>query len=229
MRASESSVAPMSKRTSASGGALFAGAAAVMQAEPGEILILYHTDLRGRWPEAGAAALARRLPYARRTSRPSAGGHASLAGIALALRALADVLGRSVAVEELRFPRGGRPRLAAGADEEATFSVSHSGPWVGCAVLRGARVGLDIEMGTDRRIADWVTREALVKAGGEGLRALPEVRPLALRRGSARWRGVRWHLRRLTCFAGASACVMTSRPVREVTDRAVALEELFAP
>jgi len=50
MRSRESSVEPMSNCSSASGGWVCAGAAAVMQAVESQTLILYHTDLRGEWP-----------------------------------------------------------------------------------------------------------------------------------------------------------------------------------
>jgi hypothetical protein len=39
---------------------------------------------------------------------------------------------------------------------------------------------------------------------------------------------VLWHGRALALFPGASACVMTSEAVREVSARALTLEELFA-
>ena len=113
------------------------------------------------------------------------------------------------------------------------FSISHSGPWVACAAIDGARLGLDIEVGTEARIAQWVVREALLKATGAGLRALGEVRDIEVPESAAQeacvdWRGERWFLRRLDFLPGTSACVLTSRPVREVAARSVPLAELFA-
>ena len=66
----------------------------------------------------------------------------------------------------------------------ADFSIAHSANLVGCAALRGAQVGFDLEQGTDRRLENWVAREAVVKAAGLGVRAMGEV---AL---SAGWRAV---------------------------------------
>ena len=240
---------PTSNCSSASGGALFAGAAAVMQLIESETLILYHTDLRGQWPEGPAQAFAARLPYARRLAlRASrASDHASLAGLALALRALGQLLGRVVGAAEIVFAHGQKPRLAcasaltgasapravraapaAAAGACPDFSISHSGHWVGCAAMARARVGFDVELGTDARRTQWVVREAALKATGEGLRALPEARQLRALAGRLRWRGELWHVRQLELFAGAPACVVSSRPVRELDTRAIALEELFA-
>jgi hypothetical protein len=242
-------VEPTSNCSSASGGALFAGAAAVMQLVESQTLILYHTDLRGQWPQGPAQAFAARLPYARRLALRSlrATDHASLAGIALALRALGPLLGRAVGAAEIVFAHGEKPRLAcasaltaASAARDARpavtaaprgacpdFSISHSGHWVGCAAMARARVGFDVELGTDARRARWVVREAALKATGEGIRALPEARQLRVVSGRVRWRGELWHVQQLELFAGAAACVVSSRAVREVDARAIALEELF--
>lgn len=236
---------PTSNCSSASGGALFAGATAVMQAVESQKLILYHTDLRGQWPESAARAFAARLPYARRLALSSGGAvrQASLAGIALALRALAQLLRRRVSAAEIVFAHGEKPALLAHANASAAarvlpgvthgggspdFSISHSGPWVGCAALACGRVGLDIEMGTDARIADWVLREAALKASGTGLRAAREVRGLEIREARAHWRDEWWHVRRLELFPGASACVLTNVAIKALQPCAVPLEELLA-
>jgi hypothetical protein len=197
-----------------------------MQAVESQTLILYHTDLRGQWPEEAARAFAARLPYARRLAmRPgSALTRASLAGTALAVRALGQILGRIVGVGELVFAQGRKPHLAGAPD----FSISHSGPWVGCAALAHGQVGFDVEMGTDARSADWVVREAALKASGEGLRAVAALRDVDLRGEQAHWRGERWHLERLELFADASACVVSSHPLGALRLRAVPLAELFA-
>jgi phosphopantetheinyl transferase len=194
-----------------------------MQAVESQTLILYHTDLRGQWPEKRARALAVRLPYLKRlaVSSGSERARASLAGVALALRALTRALGREVRASELIFAPEEKPRLAAAAD----FSVAHCGPLVGCAALRGARVGLDVELGSDARLQHWVAREAVVKAAGLGMRAVNEVE---LSSAGARCRGEHWHARRLEQFPGAAACVMTSVALVAVEARQVPLAELFA-
>jgi hypothetical protein len=215
-----------------------------MQAIESQTLILYHTDLRGQWPQAAARAFALKLPYLKRlaVSSGSAVERASVAGLALARHALTRLLGRAVDVGEIVLAPGRKPGFAEphtlaageaaqprGARESVDFSISHSGPWVGCAALAHGRVGFDVEVGTDARIADWVVREAALKTTGEGLRAAYEVRGLELSAGAAHWRGQWWHLRRLDLFAGASAAVISSAPLHALEAQAVALEELFAP
>ncbi len=237
----------MSNCSSASGGARFAGAAAIMQAIESQNLILYQSDLRGQWPEPAARAFTARLPYARRLAlrSPASASQASLAGIALAVRTLTHLLGRTVLPGEIVFARGEKPRLAvrtalvsgetlarqrtAPGDEDiaADFSISHAGPWVACAARAGSRIGLDIEMGKGGRIADWVVREALLKASGEGLRALRGLDDLLVQEDRVRWRGENWHLRRLAGFTGASACLVCSLPMPAVERRPLALAELF--
>jgi len=243
-------VEPTSNCSSASGGARFAGAAAIMQAIESQNVILYQADLRGQWPERAAQAFTAQLPYARRLAlrRGSGAGHASLAGIALALRALSELLGRKVRADEIVFAHGEKPRLArplalaVGASRlrqpratryedgtiEADFSISHTGPWVACVALARGCVGLDLEMGAGARIADWVVREAALKASGHGLRALREVGELQLCGGRLAGRGESWYVRRLEGFAGAAACLVTSAAVRAVERHAIGLAELFA-
>jgi len=196
-----------------------------MQAVESETLILYHTDLRGEWPRDAARALAARLRYGKRlaASADSPGARASLAGIALALRALSALTGRAVGPGEIVFAPGAKPRLAhAGAD----FSISHSGPWVGCAAVRCGRVGFDVEMGSGERIASLVAREAALKACGAGIRALREVR---LGAGRASCRGELLYAHALQLFPGAAACVMTSLALPELGAHALSPAELFAP
>ncbi|HXY75912.1 MAG TPA: hypothetical protein VEH54_03320 [Steroidobacteraceae bacterium] len=199
-----------------------------MQALESQTLILYHTDLRGEWPENAACALRARLPYARRLALASSSEatRSSLAGIALALRALSALLGHAVSAAQLRFERGEKPSLAAAGAPRADFSISHSGPWVGCAALAGGRVGLDIEVGAGERIEGFVAREAALKGAGIGLRGFGEVR---LHEGGASCCGELWHARPLDFFPGAAACVMTSRAVNAFDARALPLGELFGP
>jgi phosphopantetheinyl transferase len=84
-------------------------------------------------------------------------------------------------------------------------------------------------MGTDERIADWVVREAALKATGAGMRAARELRELELHDGRVYWRGEYWHARRLALFPGTSACVLSSLALGAVAAEPVALAELFAP
>jgi 4'-phosphopantetheinyl transferase len=210
-----------------------------MQAVERETLILYHSDLRGQWPRAASRAFVARLPYARRLALRAARDvdRASLAGIALALRALERVLGRRVSAGELKFHAGAKPRLASRAADAAgaagaagaaaDFSISHSGAYVGCVAVARGCVGLDIEVGTQPRIAQWVLREAALKATGEGLRGWRASDAPHSRADGTVWRGRHWHVRRLELFPGAAAAVVASEPVQALETQAVALEELF--
>jgi 4'-phosphopantetheinyl transferase EntD len=207
-----------------------ADAAAVMQAIESQTLILYHTDLRGEWPGPLARAFARGLPYLKRlaAARDDASSRASLAGVALAVRALTHLLARPVSVGELVFGQGRKPQLAErSALASVDFSISHSGPYVVCAAVRTARVGLDIEFGTDARKRLWVAQEATLKAAGEGLRALSEGAP-SVAASHVEWRGVRWQLTRLNLFADALGCIVSSRAVRVIRSQSVHATELFA-
>lgn len=217
---------PTSNCSSASGGWGSGVAAAVMQAVESQNLILYHTDLRGQWPQQRAAALAARLPYAKRleVSAHPARAPATLAGIALALRALGRLAGRRLSPVEIAFPQDGKPHLLApgGAD----FSISHSGPWAACAALARGSVGFDLEAGREARLADWAAREAALKAVGANL---TEARFVELEATGAVCRGRRLYAQPLALFADAVACVMTSVPLAHIEARSWTPAELFAP
>ena len=203
-----------------------------MQAVETQSLILYHTDLRGEWPRTLARAFRARLPSARRLALGGCGetARASLAGIALAVRALSDLLARRVAPSEMVFAAGQKPRLtpAGSVSAQPDFSISHSGPWVGCAALCDGRVGFDLEWGNTARARDWVVREAALKATGEGVGALRAVRALEWPRGVAHWRGEPWQVLPVEVFPGASACIVSNGAARTFGAQALALEELFA-
>ena len=203
-----------------------------MQGVESQKLILYHSDLRGQWPQAAARELAARLAYAKRleVAAHASAAPATLAGVALALRALSELTGRRVAPGELAFPDGGKPHLAAGAAAgaggTADFSISHSGPWVGCAAVAHGRVGFDVEEGSEPRLVAWAAREAALKACGA---PLGEARDVELLEEGARCRGVALKALPLGLFPGATACVMTSVLVGRVEAHALTLAELFAP
>ncbi|HYM44054.1 MAG TPA: hypothetical protein VET46_14950 [Steroidobacteraceae bacterium] len=199
-----------------------------MQAVESQTLILYHSDLRGQWPEEAARSLARGLPYAKRleVSAHAARAAATLAGIALALHALAELAGREVSAAELAFPQGGKPHLArSGPAGGPDFSISHSGHWVGCAAVAHGLVGFDVELGPGARLTAWAAREAALKACGAGI---AEAREVQLLEGGALCRGTRLHAKEVDLFAGAAACVMTSVAVGRLEPHAVPLAELFA-
>jgi phosphopantetheinyl transferase len=202
-----------------------------MQAVESQTLILYHSDLRGQWPKEAAHALAARLPYAKRLEVAAHAARApqTLAGVALALHALGKLTGTRVAPGELAFPDGGKPHLARTATAAAPppdFSISHCGPWVGCAAVAHGLVGFDVETGTEARLAEWAAREAALKACGAGI---TEAREVELTARGARCRGVALESRRIELFPGAVACVMTSLPVERLESHTLPLAELFDP
>lgn len=170
------------------------------------------------------------MPYAKRLEVAARATRApgTLAGVALAVRALTHLMGAPVAPGELVFPEGGKPRLArapAAARPGPDFSIAHSGPWVACAAVAHGLVGLDVEHGTEARLEAWVAREAALKACGAGL---AEARDVELSEGGARCRGVALEALPLALFPGAAACLMTSLPVRRLEAHALTLAELFA-
>ncbi len=206
---------------------MFAGAATFMQAVESQTLILYHSDLRGQWPEEAARALARRLRYRGRLALAgdSQAARASLAGLALALKGLRRITALALEPGDLTYVPGEKPRLTAELAVPHDFSIAHSGPYVACAVVAGMAVGLDLEFGAHPRLPQWVAREAAVKAATLGVRAIGEVE---LAEDGAHLRGQRWHARPLEYFPGAAACVMTQLPLTGLEVQAFSLRELFA-
>ena len=171
------------------------------------------------------------LPEARRQAvrrlRVAADRNASLLGIALLAAALR---GRGVvlAAGKLVYPARGKPRLRAGPD----FSIAHAGGLVGCALGDSGCVGLDLEARSAvrpeqlrlmldaaerERLARgglapsdaWVMKEAVVKAAGLGLAAVPRVR---LRARSAVLDGRVFRLRPLALAAGQAAWLAHDAP-----------------
>jgi 4'-phosphopantetheinyl transferase len=118
-------------------------------------------------------------------------------GRVLLRRALGELLGVPARTIELTEQPGKAPRLAWPRCDSAGLSLSHSGPWVACAVSADTALGLDIEVidssrdlvalagqafGADQnawlaarpdscRVRDfyqlWSTQEARIKLGAE--------------------------------------------------------------
>ena len=65
------------------------------------------------------------------------------------------------------------------------FSISHSGPWVACAISQQAPVGLDIELPDPARDTDALTRQVFGDAAAAELAVLPE--PARQQRFFALW------------------------------------------
>ena len=93
----------------------------------------------GNW--LSASELARYRQFARPQRRRQ-----FLVGRVLLRQALAPLLGVPARAIALIEQRGAAPRLVLPAGARAGFSISHSGPWVACAVSADTALGLDIEM-----------------------------------------------------------------------------------
>jgi 4'-phosphopantetheinyl transferase len=214
-----------------------------MQVTENDTAILYYSQLRGHWPDAAAALFQRALAYAKRlaTDAQEIEGRQTLAGVSLARRALSALLGRDVAPREFVFPDRGKPHVPGAPD----FSIAHSGPWVGCAVVATGRVGFDVECerpGIEQTIrllcspeeaalltpqtalARWVATEAALKAHGASVH---EAQRVEFRGRQAFFRGEPLYRMDVDVFEGAAACVMTSQPVRAVEVLQVPVEALF--
>ncbi len=147
--------------------------------------ILLHAPFPYGPDPSWGAALLDALPYARRLQlegRSADARSASLAAIALLLRAAAQLERRIVRVRELRYDGDGRPTLELGPG----FSISHTATRVGCLVARGAAPGLDLEsIAADadatalRRLRRWTATEAVLKAAGAGVRRAGDVQLVA--------------------------------------------------
>jgi 4'-phosphopantetheinyl transferase len=69
-----------------------------------------------------------------------------LAGRILARRALGFILDRAPRDVRLVERPGFAPALVSSGGGNARFSISHSGPWIACAVTTTCGIGLDIEV-----------------------------------------------------------------------------------
>jgi hypothetical protein len=178
---------------------------------------------------ADLAALCAALPYRKRLDVESArpgDAAATLFGIALAIEALGRVSDRRVRPGDLRFPQDGKPFI----DGTGSFSISHAGDRVGCAVICQGVVGFDLEPRETRASAietlRWTAVEAVLKAAGAGLIRAHEVElDASLARG--RLDGREYWLRELPLHADWIAHVAADAPARvEVSE--VGLEAVLA-
>jgi phosphopantetheinyl transferase len=214
-----------------------------MQVAENDSAILYYSHLSGDWPEERAALFWRSLPYAKRlaTDAQEIEGRRTLAGVSLARRALAALLGREVPAKDFVFPDGGKPHVPGAPD----FSIAHSGPWVGCAAVATGRIGFDVEcerpgieqtvrllyspeeavsLTPQAALERWVATEAALKAFGASVR---EAQQVEFRAEQPFFRGEPLHRTDVNVFESAAACVMTSRPIRSLETCRVSLAELF--
>ena len=83
-----------------------------------------------------------------------------LAGRVLARLALGHVLGVEPSIVRLQERAGSAPLLVSPLTPAAGFSISHSGPWVACAVSGSSKLGLDIEAVDGSRDIDALAAQA---------------------------------------------------------------------
>ena len=96
-----------------------------------------------------------------------------LAGRVLARLALGDALGLAPQDVRLVERHGAAPFLALTGCGNVGFSISHSGPWVGCAVSKSSRVGFDLELIDPSRDIDALAVQAFDEEQARWLAARP--------------------------------------------------------
>jgi phosphopantetheinyl transferase len=187
-----------------------------------DVLVLHSTLPAGPCP-AGLSSLLARLPYAKRLEiegRSAEARCASLAGIALALRGMANMLHRPVDPCRLSFPSGGKPSLPGGP----SFSVSHGASRVGVALCSDCELGFDLEQLGIRSgepaagmpaLVRWIATEALLKAAGRGLRDANDV-TLAETLVAGRVGDAWFHLAPVDIAHDVVAYLATARPAGHV-------------
>lgn len=144
-------------------------------AAPGALIWLAHT---GTLPEQALAAYAAWLGEGERR-RCAAFVRAErrrqfLAGRALLRLALGRLLGVAPAAVVLDERPGQAPALLFPAAPAVGFSISHTGPWVACAVATETGVGLDIERIDPRRDVLALAEQSFQPELVAGLRAEAE-------------------------------------------------------
>lgn len=139
----------------------------------------------------------------------------------------------SAALARIGFAAYGRPCIA----DAPSFSISHSGALVACALAETETVGIDVEArreqvparlarllgvaeaetvaGEPTRFFDfWCAREATVKASGRA--GLARIRALTLHADWARLDAHDWSLYPLNLLPGYAGCLASDRPITEV-------------
>jgi 4'-phosphopantetheinyl transferase len=96
-----------------------------------------------------------------------------LAGRVLLRRMLGQLLAMSPTRIQLIEQPGQAPRLGGATGSVPGFSLSHSGPWVGCAVSAETGLGLDIEVVNLERDIDALAEHAFCAAKVASLQRLP--------------------------------------------------------
>jgi hypothetical protein len=198
-----------------------------------EVLVLHCA--RQPWTDVPSArALASVLPYAHRLElerRDADERDASLAGLALVLRAAARLRGQAVDPSRFRFLSGSKPYLDGGP----WFSVSHCRSRVVVAVSDACEVGVDVEdsiaaaggnsagsgVVSESKLERWTATEAALKTVGAGLRSLRQVE-LEAGLGAARIVGVAICLQPLALAQGCVAHLATLSDAVTVTVEAIA-------
>ncbi|MDA3922989.1 MAG: hypothetical protein PF501_20270 [Salinisphaera sp.] len=147
-------------------------------------------------------------------------------------------LGLATEIDGIGFAAGGRPELHGGP----SFSISHSGQTVACAIAQEQTIGLDIEARRDNisaRLAAtiqaglaanspwdffdaWCAREAAVKASGRV--GLARIRQLEFDGANGWLDDQRWYLRPLGLVDGLAGFLASDQPIRDISVREISLD-----
>lgn len=155
---------------------------------------------------------------------------ASLYGKLLLKEMLCRVFGSTIGLEHIKYTNYNRPHIG---HNQTDFNISHSAKYVVCALGRGAKVGIDIEMRQPIQLSEfksvfsdfewafinesknhldtfysvWTQKEAAVKANGKGLSIPPH--EVLIQNATAKVENEYWYLSEVAIAEGYSCHLAT--------------------
>ena len=162
---------------------------------------------------------------------------------------LANKLGLDGAVlEKLQYTDHNRPFLVGSTD----FNISHTGATVACAMVHGAKIGLDIEDYSEVDFADfpkihneelwekircsedpqaaffdcWTTKESVIKADGKGL-SIP-LNEIVVEENRAQIGVQEWYTQRLRLYENMSCCLACNQSDFKVVIEKITQKYIYA-
>ncbi len=158
--------------------------------------------------------------------------HAHLIGKLLLVKALNQYGYSKTILDQLHYTANRRPYLPGNVD----FNISHSGPYVICAIGENVKLGIDVEeikpidFGDFRNVMTrnqwiyinqaagdqrferfydfWTLKESVIKADGRGL-TIP-LQQLEVQGGRVQYDDAVWHVKSLDVFPGASVSLASN-------------------